>query len=181
MARGRESFLEAAGALRAAAYSLGLIPTPPGSACWSQGQVVVIGTLLSDQIPDLLSVRIDGVKSQLLCGVRIELAIGIWVQTVKALILRMFGSLLSQAEISHTYIQPFIFTQQSLNLLVFGTFSKVSTHYFEIRQCIGCALHTYVCFGLLSYLVVKENGMYMFYVSTIKMLALEKCTLKMLF
>ena len=40
------------------------------------GGVVVIGTLLSDQIPDLLSSRIGGVKSQLLCGVRIELAIG---------------------------------------------------------------------------------------------------------
>ena len=37
------------------------------------GGVVVIGTLLSDQIPIL---GIGGVKSQLLCDVRIELAIG---------------------------------------------------------------------------------------------------------
>ena len=47
--------LKAAGALRAAVPHLGSIPNPPGGAGWSWGSVVVIGTLLSDQIPVLLS------------------------------------------------------------------------------------------------------------------------------
>ena len=51
MAWGRESSLEAAGALGAAAPSLGSIGVRVGPG----GGVVVIGTLLSDQIPDLLS------------------------------------------------------------------------------------------------------------------------------
>ena len=55
MARGPESSLEAAGALRAAAPSLGSIPNPPGVQVGPGGGVVVIGTLLSDQIPILLS------------------------------------------------------------------------------------------------------------------------------
>ena len=58
--------MEVAGALRAAAPNLGSI----------LGGVVVIGTLLSDQTPDLLSSAHCGVKSQLSCGVRIELAMG---------------------------------------------------------------------------------------------------------
>ena len=52
---GWESSLEAAGALKAAATSLGLIPAPLGVQVSPGGRVVVIGTLLSDQIPDLLS------------------------------------------------------------------------------------------------------------------------------
>ena len=71
-----ESSFKAAGALRAAAPDLGSILNPPGMRIGPGGSVVVIGTLLSDQIPNLLSSRIGGVKSQLLCGVRIELAVG---------------------------------------------------------------------------------------------------------
>ena len=55
MARGRESSLEAAGALRAAALNLWLIPNPLGVRVGHGGGVVVIGTLLSDQTPTLLS------------------------------------------------------------------------------------------------------------------------------
>ena len=50
-----ESSLEAAGALRATAPSLGSIPTPLGMWVGPGGGVVVIGTLLSDQIQVLLS------------------------------------------------------------------------------------------------------------------------------
>ena len=55
-----------------------------------RGGVVVIGTLLSDQIPDLLNLCIGGFKSQLFSGVRIELAVGslpypqlVWVEGVQ--------------------------------------------------------------------------------------------------
>ena len=47
--------MEAAGALRAAAPSLGSIPNPPGVRVSLGGGVVVIGTLLSDRILILLS------------------------------------------------------------------------------------------------------------------------------
>ena len=47
--------MEAAGALGAAAPILESIPNPSGDAGWSWGGVVVIGTLLSDQTPILLS------------------------------------------------------------------------------------------------------------------------------
>ena len=49
--------MEAVGALRAAAPSLGSIPNTPGPGVrvGPGGGVVVIGTLLSDQIPILLS------------------------------------------------------------------------------------------------------------------------------
>ena len=55
MAGAFESSLEAAGALRVVAPNLGSIPNPPGGVGWSWGSVVDIGTLLLDQIPDLLS------------------------------------------------------------------------------------------------------------------------------
>ena len=47
--------LEAAGALRAATPSLGSILNPLGLQVGPEGGVVVIGTLLSDQIPIPLS------------------------------------------------------------------------------------------------------------------------------
>ena len=47
--------MEAAGTLRVAAPSLGSIPTPLGVRVGPGGGVVVIGTLLSDRIPILLS------------------------------------------------------------------------------------------------------------------------------
>ena len=50
-----ESSLEAAGVLRAAAPSLRSIQTPLRLQIGPGGGVVVIGTLLSDQIPILLS------------------------------------------------------------------------------------------------------------------------------
>ena len=46
--------MEAAGAVIAAAPSLGSIPNPPGVRVGPGGGVVVIGTLLSDRIPILL-------------------------------------------------------------------------------------------------------------------------------
>ena len=47
--------MEAAGVLRAAAPSLGSIPTPLGVGVVLGGSVVVIVTFLSDRIPILLS------------------------------------------------------------------------------------------------------------------------------
>ena len=47
--------MEAAGALRAAAPNLGSFKTPLGVWVGPEGGVIVIGTLLSDQIPILLS------------------------------------------------------------------------------------------------------------------------------
>ena len=55
MAWGREFTLEAAWDLRATAPSLGSIPTPLGVQVGPGDGVVVIGTLLSDRIPILLS------------------------------------------------------------------------------------------------------------------------------
>ena len=70
MARGRESSLEAAGALVAAAPILGSISNPPevwvGCGCHKDS--------ISGQIPTCLVLRIGGIKLQLLCGVMIELA-----------------------------------------------------------------------------------------------------------
>ena len=50
-----ESSLEAAGAFRVVASNLGSIPNPLGMWVGPGGGVVIIGTLLSDQIPTLLS------------------------------------------------------------------------------------------------------------------------------
>ena len=47
--------MEAAGALREAAANLESIPTPLGVRVGPEGSVVVIGTLLTDPIPNLLS------------------------------------------------------------------------------------------------------------------------------
>ena len=47
--------MEAAGALSAAKPSLGSIPNPLGVRVGPWGGVVVIGTLMSDRIPILLS------------------------------------------------------------------------------------------------------------------------------
>ena len=54
------------------APSLGSITTPLGVWVGPRDGVFVIRTLLSDQIPTCLVLRISGIELQLLCGVRIE-------------------------------------------------------------------------------------------------------------
>ena len=63
--------MEAAGALVAIATNLGTIKNPFGDLVGPWGNVVVIRTFLSDQIPTCLIARIGGIKLQLLCGVKI--------------------------------------------------------------------------------------------------------------
>ena len=74
MAYRQESSLEAAGALATTTSTLGSITNPPWGAGWSCGSVVVIWTLLSDQIPNCL-VPHSVIEFQLLCSVMIESAL----------------------------------------------------------------------------------------------------------
>ena len=48
--------------------SLGSIPNPLGMQVYPEGCVVVIGTLLSYQIPTCLVLHISGIELQLVCG-----------------------------------------------------------------------------------------------------------------
>ena len=77
--RGRESSLEAAGTLVAAAPSPGSIlhhPSAPGCVGWSWGRCGCHKDPCQTELQFCQVLHMGGIKLQLLCGVRIELAVG---------------------------------------------------------------------------------------------------------